>query len=368
MYPSRPNFFEIDLKAIAHNTRQMRAVLGANRHFIATMKANAYGYGLIPCAETALAHGADALSLSSLEDAIALRTAGVKSPILLYAGNLPCAETVRAVMDHELIPTLHNEYSLDVYQSHVTRPLSVAVKIEVGPERIGIPAEAATEFVARINAHPMLQVGLINAHPNVLGGPGAPQALQWQFQRFLDVIEALEKAQIHVPLRVLASSKIIRMTSERMLLNSADPGAALFSGMPPDCDQHQQAFHKLGSHLIEVRGITRDVHLDEAPFPMKPGMRIGIIPFGYSDGVQYLNNGKVLVRGKPAPIIGQPALEYLRIDLTHIPEACVGDEVVLAGRQGASEIAVTDVMRHQQAARVIDLALNIGPAVQRRYI
>ena len=86
---ARPNTFEIDLGAVARCVERIRRRIGPEIHFIATLKANAYGYGLLPVARTVLASGADALSLVSLDDAIRLRQAGIEAPILVYAGAVP---------------------------------------------------------------------------------------------------------------------------------------------------------------------------------------------------------------------------------------------------------------------------------------
>ena len=104
------------------------------------------------------------------------------------------------------------------------------------------------------------------------------------------------------------------------------------------------------------------------PFAITPHMRIGVLPIGYSDGMHRLNCGEVLVRGERVPLLGAPALEYTRIDLTRVPAARVGDEVVIIGRQGANRVAPEEVAKKQAAARVSDLALEVRSSVARRHI
>lgn len=367
MHFPRPNLFEINLNAIAANTQKIRALIGPDTAFFATLKANAYGYGVLPAAKTVLASGADAVSLASLDDAISLRKSGIQVPILLYAGNLPTPEVVAAVEYYKLIPTIHNRELLQAYSRHTRNPLSVAVKIDVGPERIGVPAKEAADFVAQVESHPLLSVQILNAHPNVRGGDQALDCLKWQQRCFEEVIHELEQRKLAIKWRVMASSKVLKLTGRRMLFNAVDPGAALFDGV--DDDQfNSQAFFSLKSALIEVRHVERQQYLDEAAFQIRPDMRIGIIPFGYSDGVQHLHHSYALIRGQAAAIIGKPALEYLRVDVSDIPDARVGDEVVLIGRQADQIITPESVMQHQNASRVIDLALQVGPSIERRYL
>ena len=366
---SRPNVFEIDLGAVARCVRQIRHCIGPAIHFFATLKSNAYGYGLIPAAKAVLASGADALSLVDLEDAIALRRARIEAPILVYAGSVPGKDIVRAVEKYDLIPTLHSEESLAAFARYATRETGVAVKVDIGPERIGVPVEQAVAFVKSIAQHPKLRMQVINAHPNVPGKGRIGDCLDWQYRRFVGICDELEHAGIHVPFRVIASSRILRMTGASMVLNAVDPGAALFSPLAADQPQDRyQPFRSLKSRLIQVKNVSRTEFLDEAPFRIIPNMRIGVIPIGYSDGMNKLHCGEVLVRGERVAILGSPALEYTRVDLTRVPSAAVGDEVVIIGRQDASRINPEEVMAKQSAARVADLALEVRATIARVYV
>lgn len=366
---SRPNTFEIDLGAIARCVRLVRDRIGPDIRFFATLKANAYGYGLLPAAKAVVAAGADALSLVSLDDAIALRRAGIQVPVLIYAGSVPGKDIVRAVEKYALIPTLHSGESLAAFARYATREIRVAVKVDVGPERIGVPAEQAVAFVRSVVRHPQLRLEVINAHPSVPGRGRIADCLEWQYRRFAGICEELEQSGIRIPCKVVAGSKVLLMTGRSMLLNAVDPGAALFSPLLADgANELYQPFHSLKSRLIQVKNVVRTEFPDEAPFRIAPGMCVGIIPIGYSDGVHRLNCGDVLVRGERVPILGSPALEYTRVDLTRVPGAAVGDEVVIIGRQNAHRIAPEEVMAKQSAARVPDLALEVKQTIARVYV
>ena len=154
-----------------------------------------------------------------------------------------------------------------------------------------------------------------------------------------------------------------------MLMNAVDPGAALFSpllveGARDDC----QPFRSLKSRLIQVKDILRTEFLEESPFKIVPGMRAGIIPIGYADGMNKLNCGEVLVGGVRVPILGSPALEYTRVDLTRVPSAVVGDEVVIIGQQNDGRISPEEVMAKMSVSRVPDLALEVRSTISRAYI
>lgn len=363
----RPNVFRIDLQAVAACTREIRAVIGPGRPFIATLKAGGYGYGVLPVARTVLQNGADALSMSNLHDAVTLREAGIDVPILVYAGVLIDGDVVAAHERFSLMPSLHDEASFQGFAEHLKGRLRVAVKVDVGPERIGVPLSQARDFIKRVQAHPRMELHAVHAHPNVQhgDGDGVRECMQWQYDRFTELRDDLATEGIAVPWFALASSKVLRMAGSAMALTAADPGAALFSSLSGGS---AQAFSQLRTRLLAVRTVERSEHLQQAAFEMRPGMRVGVLPIGYSDGVHRVHAGCVLVRGQRAPIVGRPALEYTRIDLSGVADARVGDEVVLIGQQGNASISPDDACAFQGAARVIDLALQIGPAVQREYV
>jgi alanine racemase len=366
---ARPNVFEIDLGAVARCTRAIRAAIGVQTYFFATLKADAYGYGVLPVARAVLAAGADALSLVGLDDAIRLRESGIRAPILVYAGSVPGKNVVAAYETYDLIATLHSDESLAAFAAYATREIKVAVKVEVGPERIGITAEQAAAYVKSIAWHPKLRMHVLNGHPSVPAKGQLEASLAWQYSRFVGVCEELERAGVKVPYKAVASSKVLRMTGKSMLLNAADPGAALFSALDPgNVGEQYQPFRALKSRLIQVRDVSRAEFLDEAPFKIVSGMRVGVIPIGYSDGMHRLHCGEVLVRGKRVAILAAPALEYTRVDLTRVPDAIVGDEVVIIGAQNGVAIRPEEVVNKQAAARVSDLALEVRPSVARVYL
>lgn len=362
----RPNYFEVDLGAIRRCTQAIRCAIPPSVKFYATLKANAYGFGLLPVAHTVVAAGVDGLSLISLSEAISLRTAGITCPILLYAGVPLDRSAIDAIERFHLIPSLHNEESFEALRRTAKGPLDCAIKVDAGQERIGVPAEEAGDFIARVAGSGNLRVAIVNTHPYLTSGPDSTACLQWQFGRFDQACRDAEARGVHIPLRVMASSKVLRMTSE-MSLDGVDPGQALFSplsGDAADC----RPFAALTSRLIEVKPVRRPGFADQAPFSGRSPQRLGVAPIGYSDGIHRLNAGVVLVGGQRAAILGEPSIEYTRIDLTDVPQARVGDEVVFIGKQGGARIAPEEVMAKQRMSRLTDLAVEIRPTIQRTYL
>jgi alanine racemase len=367
---ARPNRFEIDLGAIAQFARNIRGLVGDRTTIFAALKCNAYGFGLEEVARTVLAAGTDALSMVDRAKAIQLRRAGITAPILVYPGGLASTEAVAAAEAYDLILTVIDLDSAAILSRHASRPLRVAIKVDIGQERLGFPAESAAEAIATIAAMPNLKVHIVNSHPNVPSPPSAAY-LDWQLGRFEAMTRALEQRGITIPIRMIASSKILALMG-RVTLNAVDPGQMFFGPFREAGDvpwpTDRPAFRKLSSRLIHVRTLERTAFPDEAQFRVRPGMQMGIIPFGAADGAAQLHAGAVLVRGRRAPIIGGPSLEHMRLDLTDIPEAALGDEVVLIGEQQGAVIRPEEVVGFHKHARTADLAMAVRPSVPRRYV
>src|SRR5262249_15521080 len=144
-----------------------------------------------------------------------------------------------------------------------------------------------------------------------------------------------------------------------MELDAVDPGEFLF-GDATD----RPVIRSLGSRMLQVRAVTRDFAPEHAPFDLTGVARLGVIPFGKVDGGGLCHGPEVLVRGRRAPLLGGPALEYMRIDLSAIPEAQEDDEVMLIGRQGDGEITLAEVCAARRCTPS-DIAMAVGPTVVR---
>jgi alanine racemase len=157
-----------------------------------------------------------------------------------------------------------------------------------------------------------------------------------------------------------------------MNLNAVDPGRMYF-GVVPDGPvtgdlPFRSAMRCLRSRLLQVKEIDDDDRRPPALVPVTPGMRIGIFALGTGDGLGGASGREVLVRGRRAPIIEAISLEHCRVDLTQIPDAVPGDEVIVIGRQGDDEITLDEVAAHRGlGANKHNIPINIRDTVPRTY-
>ena len=365
--PLRPNPLQIDLDAAAHNVRAVRQLVGAGRKLFAVVKADGYGYGAAEMGAVFLQHGADYLAVADLSEGVRLRQHGITGPILVYPNSLP--EAAADTLGHGLIPTLVDLDAAGAYSRAASGPCEIFVKIDVGLERLGVPAEQAVKSILAMLELQHLRLGGICAHPHAEVGSD-PAYADWQLGRFTAVVDELEARGVRVPVRLSAATPWV-LRFPHTYLNAVDPGRMLygmvFPGETPPVPL-RSTFRAFTTRVIALKDLApRERFAAEAPFPVTAPMRLGVIPVGSADGLRWLNAGRVLVRGQAAPIIGSPSLEHTRIDLTEVPDARVGDEVVIIGRQGDLEITPAEVAsRHGLGLHHV--ATTVGPRVARVYM
>ena len=347
----RPNRAEFDLAALRHNMRALRAISGPEIKYIAALKANAYGHGAGAVAR-ALEDDGDtfALATGSVEDALAIRNAGVDLPVMMFGGALP--EAFPLLLEHDLMPTV---YDLDGARAASAagaaagRTATVYVKVDAGLGRLGVPLPDALEYIREVQRLPSFRVEGVYTHLSFYDEAERDWARgrMREFDRFL---EDLEAAGIDIPVtQGLASSCMVAGLTSRA--NAVCPGHLLY-GVPSIAPSvaDTSAFRPM------LRSITsRIIHAG----PPKAGMRglpkrdtpsrIGVIPLGLADGYRPPAPGRTpcaLVDGARVPIRGI-SLEHITLDLSSRPGATVGDEVVLLGTSGGDSINLADLAEWQ---------------------
>src|SRR6266446_10154438 len=222
--PPRPTTLEIDLDAAASNVRAVRQMVGAQRKIFAVVKADGYGHGAAELGAVFVANGADALGVADLGEGIRLRRRGITAPVLVYPNSLP--EAAPLTLAHGLTPTLVDLDGARAYSAAASGPCEVFVKIDVGLERLGVPAEEAAKTIAAMMELPRLRLAGLCAHPHDSAG-GDPAYAEWQLGRYTAVVDELEGRGIPVPVRLFAASPFV-LKFPQTYLNAVDPGRMLY--------------------------------------------------------------------------------------------------------------------------------------------
>jgi len=365
---------EIDLNAIAHNVREIRRITDPKAGLMVAVKANAYGHGIIEVARQALKSGADALGVARINEGIRLRKAGIDAPVLVFGYTVP-SEAAR-LYEFDLIQTVYSYETARMISdtaSSLDIKINIHLKIDTGMGRLGLlpdsrratPADSAVEEVKSIAGLSNLKLEGIFTHFATADWSDKSYA-EKQFQIFLNFLDQLHKAGIKFSVKHAANSGAI-IDMPKTHLDMVRAGISIY-GLYPSDEIDKSRIKLLPAMSLKVRII----HLKKVPagFMVSYGIThetknpttIATIPAGYGDGLSRLmsSNGYMLVHGQRAPIIGRVCMDLIMIDVGHIPEAKIEDEVVVFGRQGSASISadeiarLTDTINYEVVTRISD--------------
>ena len=359
---------EVDLDCIAHNFRQIRDLAGG-RPLMPVIKANAYGHGLAEVGRFLEALGAAGLCVGALREALALREAGARGPIL----NLGpfSGKEAESVVAHGITQSVFNEAvaHLEAAAARLGRTAAVHVKIDTGLGRVGVPHLDAPAFLGSLAR--LAHVRIEGVFTSLSEDPALDRI---QLDRFHSVCRAAAGMGIAVGIRHVASSAGVLAYPEAHL-DLVRPGIAIF-GYYPSAEAFRQRKLDLRPALALKARVSnlRRLHPGDPvgyhqAYVAAGGELLAMGAIGYPDGYppQLGAGSEVLIRGHRHPLV-LPATAnhiYIRVD----PEAGVrlGDEIVLIGSQGGERITCEDLARLSGLSEYKLLAC-INPLLPRYYL
>ncbi|MEO8084440.1 MAG: alanine racemase, partial [Ardenticatenales bacterium] len=347
--PDRPTWLEIDLGAIADNTRLLKARSGGAQ-LMAVIKADAYGHGAVRVARTVLHNGADRLGVACLAEAAALRREGIDAPILVL-GWTPAWQARDAVGVDAALAVYDDQTAraLDEAGRDLGRIVTVHVKVDTGLHRLGLPPGEAPAFLRSLATMPHLVVEGVFTHLAAADERAAParEATDAQLDAFRALLGELDAAGLRPPLAHAANSAAVLGRSDAAF-DLVRPGIALYGLEPsPDvggADLRPALSWKTQVAQVHVLAPGEAVGYGRTWTADRPS-RVATIPVGYADGFRRAPERwrHVLVRGAESPLVGRVSMDQAAIDVTDIPGVRVGDEVVLIGRQGERSLRAETV-------------------------
>jgi len=345
---------EVDVAALGANVRTLRSVIGDGPLLVPAVKANAYGHGLTLAARAFLDAGADWLGINALYEAAPLRNSGATVP--LYAmGAVDPADVAEALsLGCQLV--VFDAAMLDAVIAAVEQrgdgpPAPLHLKLETGNNRQGLCEEQALALARRIHHHPALALAGLATHFADVEDTTDHTFARSQLDRFVAFDEQLAAEGIRPRYRHVTNSAAAILWPEAHL-ELVRTGIACY-GMWPSTESYVSAL-VAGRAQLELRPAltwkTRIVQIRDVPagdyvgygrtFRTTHPTRLAILPIGYYDGYdrQLSNLAHVLVLGRRAPVCGRVCMNMTMVDITDVPSAAVGDEVVLLGADGNERI------------------------------
>lgn len=323
----RPAVALIDLEALRHNYRVARRLGGGKA--LAVVKADAYGHGAVRCAQ-ALADEADGFAVACIEEALELRQAGIRAPILLLEGFFE-ADELGLIAEYDLWTAIASPWQVRALAAfNSPRPLGIWLKLDSGMHRLGLDAEDFRAAWLRLRGLP--QVGAITLMTHL----ARADELDCSRTDEQAVAFALASRGMDAPISLCNSPGLLGWPALRN--DWSRPGLMLYGAKPFAGEQAALASIRpvmtLSSRIIATRQLPPGEPVGYgARFVASAPTRVGVVALGYADGYpQFAPNGTpVLIDGRPGRLIGRVSMDMLTVDLSDHPQAEVGTSVQLWG-------------------------------------
>ncbi len=352
---------EIDLKAIAHNVRELKRILRPEARLMAVVKANAYGHGIIEVARQALRHGAEALGVARVSEGVQLRKAGLDAPVLVFSYTPP--DMAKKLVEFDLTQTVYScQYAeaLSVAAGTTGKKIKVHIKVDTGMGRLGLLPDRFRSFapdqdiinavseVETIAGLQHLELEGIFTHFATADSQDRSYA-KYQFEIFMELLNQLHHAGLEIPVKHAANSAAIINMPETHL-DMVRAGISIYGLFASD---------EMDKSLIELKPAmelkARIIHLKKVPagfkisygitYETKKPTTLATVPVGYADGFNRLLSscGHMLVCGQRSPVVGRVCMDMTVLDVGNIQDVLLEDEVVIFGKQGDESITVDEI-------------------------
>jgi alanine racemase len=368
----RPTWAEVDLNQLETNFLALRRFLPEHVKIIAVIKADAYGHGTVPVARRLANLKADMLAVAILEEAIPIRQAGIRCPVLLLNGFWPDQED--EIIRQELTPAIYRLELLDRLKqaaSRAKRSVAYHLKINTGMSRLGVELEEALVLLQKGVHSSWTHCEGVYTHLSAAEDSQDPSN-EAQLERFKKILTLVEQNGISVGWRHAANSAGI-LNSKESWFDAVRPGLMLYGVNPLPFPTAELSFNpalSLKTRVMQVRSVQKGSAIGYGnAYTVSRDSVIATLPVGYADGLlRCLSNcGQVLIRGQRAPIVGRISMDLTLIDVTQLTSIKVGDEVVLIGKQGDQEIRAEEVAR-LAGTIPYEILCRVGERVPRIYI
>jgi len=360
----------VDLGAVAHNIRELKGLLSPETKVMAVVKADAYGHGAVQIARTVLENGAHWLAVTRISEAVELREAGIKAPILLLGDVMPGQISYLAAHDIRVTLTCLETARVIAAAAKVNAtPLKVHIKVDTGMGRLGIlhdqfatpdqfiepdnslaPPLQCSEKILEIHTLKGIEIEGIYTHLANADTRDKAHA-QRQISRFKLLVTELSQKGLAPPMIHAANSAAL-IDMPQAHFNMVRPGIALYGLWPSKETDHTRISltpaMSIRSKIIHLKTVSKGFKISYGSTHVtRIATCIATIPIGYADGysLRLSSMGEMIVRGSRARIAGRVCMDFTMIDVGHIPGCRLGGEVVIMGAQGNETISADTIAR-----------------------
>ncbi len=332
---------EINLNAIAHNLQSYRKLLHPATKMMVMVKALSYGSGSFEIANLLQFNKVDYLAVAYTDEGIALRQAGITLPIMVMN---PQPSTFEALLQHQLEPEIYSPSHLQKLQYHLknrptplSNPVSIHLKIDTGMHRLGFESEDLPTLIQHLKNNPYFHLASILSHLAASDDSQHDDFSYRQIRQFKEMATAIQSAfDYPILTHILNSTGIVRF-AESAQLEMVRLGLGLYGVDSTNIIQNQLAnVSSLKTYISQIKSVAASETVGYSrKGKLHRASRVATVGIGYGDGLNRRlsgGKGKMLVHGQLAPILGNVCMDMTMLDVTHIPEAKEGDEVLVFGK------------------------------------
>lgn len=353
---------EIDLKALINNFYLIKSIIKrikSHTKIIAIVKADAYGHGAVEVSKVLEKHQVDYLGVAFYEEALTLREANIKCPILLLFDR-----EIEGVFKYNLTPVifeLEQAKELSKYAQKKGKNISVHLKIETGMGRLGLHGDIFKQ-IDTILKMPNIRIEGIMSH---LSNAEDPLWSSEQIGKLKEIKNYLTNLGISPFFHIANSTGLFLKNA---IFDAVRPGIMLY-GYSNNTEDLKTCM-SLKTKLLDIRKLPKNMPISYGKtYITKRDSLIGVVPIGYADGYfrRISNRGFMLLRGKKVPVIGTVCMDLTMIDLTDLEGVKVGDEVIIMGESDAEKITAWDIA-HWADTIPYEVLTSLGSKAKKKYI
>ncbi|MCI0338753.1 MAG: alanine racemase [Acidobacteria bacterium] len=349
-HQQRPTWAEVSLAAVRHNFLTIKKHLNPDARLMAVVKADAYGHGAVECSRVLESIGADWFGVAMIEEGAVLREAGITRPIFCLGGFWQGqAEDLIKYDLTTAIFRLDSAEELNARAREAGRMIEFHLKVDTGMGRLGIPVADVAEFAHSLKRFDRIKLDGVMTHFAEADSDETDYS-ETQIERFKEAVKILRELGFNPAWQHLANSAGIHAHPQSHG-NLARAGATLYGLERDVLASRPEPFGlrpvlSLHSRVSMLKTVPAGTPVGYGcTFRTTRESRIATIPIGYADGFRraHSNNGRVIVRGRFAPIVGRVSMDLTMIDVTDVPDVELADEVILIGEEKGLRIAAEDL-------------------------
>lgn len=361
----------VDLGAVARNFSRVREEVGSKTGVMGVVKADAYGHGAVQVAGALSRAGVTMLGVGDSSEAIELREAGISLPIVILGAI--SEKEVEEVVHYGISPTVHSMARIKVLGEAAKKQnvkLDVHLMADTGMGRLGARPDSAVKLVEAVSEEPALRLVGLATHFATSQWRDMSFAME-QSDRFKRLVKRFERKKVRFPyLHSANSAAVFGLPDSHM--NLVRPGIALY-GMDPgnfeDLGVRLEPALSLKTSVVYLKGVRRGTPLGyDCTYKAYRNTKIATLPIGYNDGFSYAlsNNADVIIRGRRAPVVGTVTMDYVMVEVGHIPGVEVGDEVTIIGTDSNSTITAEELAK-RRGSIPYEVTCTLGKRIKRIY-